>query len=327
MRQSKWFLALPAVMGFVALAAPAQGASVTDFVFIVDASASMGDNIADVRAGLDAFITNLDVANIDARYSLVLFGGHAEIVLDFTSTKADVIGAFNQISVSGAVAGFQNNHNTNPEAGLEAIRMVLGGAVDNDLDNNNIAGDGTLNFRSGARKNLILVTDEDSDLPFILVNRFAGQTTNEPPSPLSTAWQNEVDATADAVIAANAFLNMLINTDARSKSQYGDPASDVADADLLNYDPDATLLALQAAGFGNTLQAQVLAADLIARTFSIALVDDANFVNNFFAAKLAEVQDDPGVNGVPLPAAAWSGLALLAPLGGARRVRRARAHG
>jgi hypothetical protein len=226
--------------------------------------------------------------------------------------------------IIGANAGVHNNHNLNPEAGLEAIRMALGGAVTNELANNNIPEDGILNYRANARKNLILATDEDGDLPFHVANRFAGQTTQDPPSPLPAAWQAEVDATAAAVIAAQAFLNLLINDgDLPSASQYGDPDHDVADADLSNWDKAATLANLLADPLtDDSLQTQVLEAGLVARTFDITQVDDANFVANFYAAKAQEIVDDPGVQAPEPTTLAILGLSL-AGLGLMRRRRAA----
>jgi len=280
-----------------------------DFVFLIDATGSMAGEINGVKNGFSSFVTGLGAAAVDARFSIVLFGGGPELVLDFTSDAAAVSAAFSSISVGGAVSGFQNNHNINPEAGLEVIRMALGEASYSTLATNNLAGyagDGTLDYRADARKNLILVTDEDSDRPFYAANRDAGQTTLSPPGTLNAAWQNEVDATATAVIENNAFLNMLINRgDAPSRSQYGDYLDDVADVDLLNFDSAATLTNLLADSVtDNSLQAQVLGAGLIARTFNVAGANNSDFVDNFFAAKIEETVLNP----VPEPAA----LLLLA---------------
>lgn len=279
-----------------ALCIPAHAAPLkTDFVFMIDATGSMAGEIAGVRAGFATFVSGLNAATVDARFAIVVFGGSPELILDFTSDSAATQTRLNQVTI-GANAGIQNSHNVNPEAGLETIRMVLGAAPNSELDNNNIPEDGFLNFRSDARKNLILVTDEDSDRPFHAVNRFPGQTSVDSASALNASWQAEVDATARAVIASRAFVNMLINVgDAPSASQYGDYRKDVADADLLNYDSAATLAALLADPLTDeSLQAQVLAAGLVARTFNVAGANNLDFVNNFFAAKLQEVVTDPG---------------------------------
>ncbi len=136
----------------------------------------MLDEIAGVRNGFSQFVSDLNAAGADARYSVVLFGGEAELVLDLTGDATAAQNALNNI-VIGSKAGFQNNHNVNPEASLEAIRMALGAATVSEFANNNIAEDGFLNFRSDARINLVLVTDEDSDRSFHIGNRFPGQTS------------------------------------------------------------------------------------------------------------------------------------------------------
>ncbi len=295
----------------VAASAPATSAPIkSDFVFIVDATGSMGDNIAAVRTGLSAFVAGLGAADIDPRFSIVLFGGSPELVLDWTSDGAACETAMGLITI-GARAGFQHNHNLNPEAGLEAVRIVLGEAVDNTLVRDHVGGSGSLVFRADARKNLILVTDEDSDRPFYTANREPGQTSLEPPAAIAgTDWQVEVNKTATAAIGDKAFVNMLVNPgDSPVRSQYGDPAQDASDPDLLNFDPAQTLANLIAAGYGNSLQAQLLSAGLIGRTFDIGLVNTPNFVNNFFAAKIEEtIINPPGPLAIPEP----STLALVA---------------
>jgi hypothetical protein len=224
----------------------------------------------------------------------VLFGGPTEVIQDFTTDQATAEAAFDVISVNGAVPGVHNNHNLNPEAGLEAIRIVLNAAGTNMIQRNNVGGAGPLAFRPDARKNLILVTDENCDLPFYAENREAGQTTTEPPSVLTAPWQAEVTTTAQAVIANSAFINLLISPTATpSKNQYGDPTQSVSDANFLNYNPDATLANLIAAGFGSSLEGQVLSAGLVGRAFNITAVSTTNFIANFFAAKVEEITSNP----------------------------------
>jgi hypothetical protein len=279
----------------------------------------MSDNIADVRAGFSGFVTGLNSASVDARFAIIVFGGPTELVLDFTSDATATQTAFNKVAI-GAVGGFQNNHNLNPEAGLEALRIALGAP---GLQRNNVGGAGGLSFRSDARINLILATDEDSDRPENAANRLPGQSGNEPPNAIAgTDWQKEVDNTAAAIIAKQAFVNLLVNVaDQPVARQYGNPASSVSDADFLKYDPAATLLNLQATGFGNSLEAQVIASKLVARAFDIESVDDSDFVNNFFAAKVEETVRNP-VPTVPEPSTVT--LAGIAGLAFAYRVLRAR---
>ncbi|PTN12565.1 vWA domain-containing protein [Nitrosomonas aestuarii] len=271
----------------------------TDFVFMIDATGSMSSEIAGVRAGFSSFVGSLNAATVDARYAVVVYGGAPELTLDFTADGTAAQTALNNITI-GANPGIQNNHNFNPEAGLEVIRMVLGAAPNSELANNNIPQDGFLNFRVDARKNLILVTDEDSDNPFHAVND-------------GFNLQEEIDATALAVIGNSAFLNMLVGHDGNSEQQYGDYIHDVSDANLLNFDAAATLANLTGNTVtDNSLQAQVLGAGLLARTFNVAGANNSDFVDNFFAAKLEEVITDPGLppSTVPEP-----GILALLSLG------------
>lgn len=270
-----------------------QGAQLADFVFLIDASSSMGNEIASVKSGLGQFVTGLNSASIDYRFAVILFGGAPELVLDFTSSESATSAAFNKISTGGAVSGFQNNHNANPEAGLETIRIALGGASNNTLARNNVGGTGGLAFRPNARKNLILVTDEDSDRPFFAENRAAGQSTVEPPNVLSTAWQSEVDATADVVIDNEAFVNLLVGSELPTYNQYGSPSASAQDADFQNFDLQQTYQNLVAAGYQNSLEGQILHSGLVGRAFNIGSINTPNFIDNFFQAKIEEIVDNP----------------------------------
>jgi PEP-CTERM motif len=134
------------------------------------------------------------------------------------------------------------------------------------------------------------------------VSAEAGPINVGVPNPLTAGFQAALDAMAAAVIQSQAYLSMLVANGPTSRLQYGDYVQDVSDANLLNYDQAATLANLVATGYGNSLQAQVLSGGLVARTFGISGANDANFVDNFFAAKIQEVQTDPGLDpDVPEP--------------------------
>jgi von Willebrand factor type A domain-containing protein/PKD domain-containing protein len=263
------------VMGSATLPPRPRTTTKTDVVFIIDTSSSMADKIDAVREGLGKFISNVFASGIDARFAIVRFGGATSLVLDLTNDISQIQAKFNSLTDDrGGI-----------EPGLEAIRMVLGESVE--------VGGGieALHFRPDARKNLLLLTDEDSDIPILEANRLPGQVTAGPPAIIAgTDWQTEVDNTAQAIIANQAFINLLIAPDeGATKLQYGDPSSDVSDTDLLNFDPVATLTQLETHGSGNSLQAQVLQAGLVGRSFNVSCVNEPDFVNNFFAAKLEEV--------------------------------------
>ena len=314
------------ICAIILFAAGTATAASTDFVFIVDATGSMGGEITAVKNGLSSFINGLDTASIDSRYALILFGGAPELVQDFTDDETVIVNAFSSISVSGAVSGFQNNHNVNPEAGLEAIRIALGAANNNTLVRDNVGGSGGLAYRTDARKNLILVTDEDSDQPYYAPNRTLNQTnisSDKSPISFTTPWQNEVDDTAEAVIDNQAFLNLLINTgDYPSLYQYGDPSLDESDADLLNFDRATTLANYTTSLYDESLVGQVLSdSSLIARAFSIGLVNNSDWVDNFFAAKVEETQQDPGPGVIPAPGAVLLGSIGVGLVGWLRRRR------
>lgn len=290
--------ALLLLTGILGLLGTSQAAPIkTDIVFMIDATSSMAGEIAGVRGGFSSFVGGLNAASVDARFAVVVYGGEPELTLDFTSDSTAAQTALNNIVIGSNTT--QNNHNSNPEAGLEAIRMALGAAAQSNFANNHISQDGILNYRNDARINLILATDENSDCPYHDANDLGdciGIGNNN-----SLVVQTEVDAAAQAVIDNQAFVNMLINrNDTSTRSQYGDPDDDVADANLLNFDPTATLTNLQADLItANSLQAQVLDAGLVARSFDVGGANNAAFVENFFAAKVQEIVEDPGVDPNP----------------------------
>ena len=278
------------LLGAVASAMPPQSGGAVDradFVFVIDHSDSMGGEIDDVAMGLTDFALGLQLAGIDARFAVVLFGGIPEVRLDFTSDVAVLADTFARIDILSVALGQY-------EAGLEAIRMALGAAHVNFAP-------GLLTFRPGALKNIILVTDENSDLPRYASNRVSGQTTISPPScdtgfPVDNPWQIEVDLTARALIEADAFINMLTRRFVRGTNavecQYGNFSAD--QTSMGHFDRAATLAALEGRGQGRCLEAQVLRAGLVGRAFNIDLVFSSAFIQAFFDAKIDEAVNPCG---------------------------------
>ncbi|MEX1033547.1 MAG: PKD domain-containing protein [Cellvibrionaceae bacterium] len=266
-----------------------------DFVFIIDGSASMQDEIDVVRDGLRVFVENLTdpASEIDARFAVVTFeerplGSVLPVVrLGFTesTTVADVasevIAAFDAIDTS-YIGPVQR------EAGLEAIRFVL---ADPTLVAEPPVG---LEFRADARKNLILATDEDSDGPY-------NNGDFEPPEDLTDGspdaqWQDEIDRTAALLVDNSAFVDLLMEpADRPSTDQYGNPEADRLHAGSERFDPEATLAALEDPASGNphSLQAQVLRAGLIARSYAVTAANDPIFVDSFFNSKISETIENP----------------------------------
>jgi hypothetical protein len=287
-------LALLALAG----AGLAQGAQPrSDFVFIVDDSQSMGAEIANIRTALPAFVQDLQHNNVDHRFAVVAFGDAPRLLVNLTADVA---------SVQAALASLRTPVRQR-EAGLEAIRMVLGEAPVG-------FSEGAIAFRPQALKNLILITDEDSDQPHHLPNQMPGQTQRQPPRPLTAPWQLEIDVTAAAVLKHRALLNQMIMTgDGQTIFQYGAWVYTRLDS-RGRFDRAATLLALRNGGLGRCLQAQILAAEGLCRSFRIEdMRTGGTFVRDFFNTKLQETlcpcphdasvssygQGWPGSNGIP----------------------------
>lgn len=260
-----------------------------DFVFIIDGSASMREEINQVRNGLAAFVENINDPErlVDARFAVVTFeerprGNYApRVKRDFVGGSADVVDqvvqAFIEIETSVIERDPVRGGYEQREAGLEAIRWVLG---DPSLDHYPPSG---LEFRPTARKNLILVTDEDSDGPPELADY-------EPPVPFDDErWQEEINRTARKVVDARAYLDLLIEPDdGASKLQYGDPDADRVNPENGRFDSEATRAALEQSEYRNSLQALVLKESLVARSYRVTDAADAVFVDSFFNSKVEE---------------------------------------
>jgi Mg-chelatase subunit ChlD len=60
---------------------------VADFVFVIDCSSSMQQNIDAVRAGMPSFVSQIQAKKTDAQFAVVLFGATAaEVILDWTAS-------------------------------------------------------------------------------------------------------------------------------------------------------------------------------------------------------------------------------------------------
>jgi hypothetical protein len=273
--------------------------AVFDYVFVIDASGSMGAEIIEVKSALTSFLDVMKLKNVDARYAIVIHGWANppfdfphELVLDWTANEEEVKTAVNMISESGAVPDFQNNHSGGYDSSFEVIRMVLNSAVNNNLDRTYTGGSGSLVFRSNCKKKIILITDEDSDIPYYTENRFPGQTTTEPPGPFPTepgdGWVQELNATSDALITHNASLYIFMSKEYHGQeiSQYGDYALQVQNADYSGFNSSATLSTLTANGLGGCLQARLLQAGRTARVTDIMQMSNPDVIENVLVQSL-----------------------------------------
>lgn len=118
------------------------GVRLADIVFLIDTSGSMGSEIAAVRNNCIAFANALAASDIDYRLGLVQFGqssssGNPRIIGGGLTASAQTFK--NWVGTLGASGG--------TEPGFAAIRL----AIQN------------YNFRPGAQKVFLIITDEDSD--------------------------------------------------------------------------------------------------------------------------------------------------------------------
>lgn len=131
--------------GMMMMVAPSAYAAFipADILWVIDVSASMGDDINQIRTRIGQFNTEMTNNGINASYGLIEFGGNVSgtddwtIVTDMTSNFATFTTGLNSISA---------NHG-NPESGSSAGLFGL----------NNIT------WTDGSVKNIIMVTDEDDD--------------------------------------------------------------------------------------------------------------------------------------------------------------------
>jgi outer membrane protein OmpA-like peptidoglycan-associated protein/Mg-chelatase subunit ChlD len=105
-----------------------------DFVFVLDKTGSMGDNIEQVKRNIKAFVQSVMNRGIDYRLGLITFSDSIEMVYKPTTSVYDFIQYLNPIQASG---GFDF-----PENALEALYKAY-----------------TYDFRENAKRVVILITD------------------------------------------------------------------------------------------------------------------------------------------------------------------------
>lgn len=135
------------VLCFALFASHSQAAPIlTDIVFVVDESGSMGNVQANLRTNIGLFASILQgTGQVSARFGLVGYGSASpapRMITDFTDPT----------SFATAAQGLLTNGGTEP--GYTATAFAL-----NALDNQSP----TFSYRSNAVKNIIILTDEPSN--------------------------------------------------------------------------------------------------------------------------------------------------------------------
>ncbi len=293
------------VTGFIAaggFCSMALAQDEVDFIFIVDASGSMSSLISVVSSGLADFSADLVSQGIDAQFGISLIGGtltpgqstvpssaHAGStppeLYQILSNDSDLT-TMNLLSIDSSVPidAPHLNHSVNPEAGLEMIRMVLEVAPMSELS----GPASNFDFRPDARRVFILVTNENSDIPYHPENRF-GHLEIDPTNVLDPEWDTELIETTAALVNNDVLLFMLVDPTADLVvEQYGDPSRDHSTCD--SFLRDWTLDSLQGSPSENSLQARVLASGGIARVFDLNELGDPEFVSSLYNKILGSLQ-------------------------------------
>jgi hypothetical protein len=215
-------------------------------MIVVDTSGSMRGDLKRIVSTLGALPEAFAQAGVDYRVAIVRFGtGHfrdgpdyPEVWLDFTS-DGDTFRA--------ALSTLQTRTTGPTESGTEALELAL-----------------SLLRRPNAIPVILLFTDEDDDLP-VTVER---GSKREPPgrkwltSPRSPQFQARLDQTAQALIARQTRLVMLMNRRNKpAEFQYGSPRATLLNAQN-NLDIPATLALLTSMQMHRSLQGQLLASGI-----------------------------------------------------------------
>ncbi len=134
------------VLSAAAAITPAHSAILSDIIFVVDESGSMGNVQANLRNNIGLFASILTgTGEVDAQYGLVGYGDNfavPRLVTDLT----------NPANFATAAQGLRTNGFTEPGYTATAFAM---NALDGQTD--------LFSFRSNAVKNIIILTDEPSN--------------------------------------------------------------------------------------------------------------------------------------------------------------------
>ncbi len=145
MKLKQLFSSAAMAAALIGFGSTAQSAIMTDIVFVVDESGSMGTVQANLRNNIGLFASILSAGGVDAQYGLVGYGAsqaQPRMLSDLTDDT----------SVATAAQGLLTSGSF--ESGYSATAFAL-----NAIDNQN----NLFSYRPNAVKNIIIFTDEDND--------------------------------------------------------------------------------------------------------------------------------------------------------------------
>lgn len=157
MKIKKSVVTVAAALAMVGFGSSAQAVILSDIIFVVDESGSMGTVQANLRNNIGLFASILTgTGQVDAQYGLVGYGNNSVVprMLSNLTSAASVATAAGNLVASGGT-----------EPGFAATAFAL----------NAIDGQSSLfNFRTNAVKNIIIFTDEDNDVYSAVDSRING---------------------------------------------------------------------------------------------------------------------------------------------------------
>jgi hypothetical protein len=212
------------LIGAASLAAPVHSAPIlSDIVFVVDESGSMGNVQANLRNNIGLFASILTgTGQVNARYGLVGYGDRnvvPRMVTDFTDAT-NFASAASGLTISGGL-----------EPGYTATAFALN-ALDDQTD--------LFSYRSNAVKNIIILTDEPSNFDSTLYGAIGGSAVTE--------------SVVDGLLTSNnALYNGVLSgstTIASYQNLIGDHSGTVFDLNLFNT-TDSTIVENFVTDFAN----------------------------------------------------------------------------